>query len=413
MTDDLAVTLTRMQSRVYRDPTRFKVCICGRRGTKTFLGNAWLIEGAVTKPKSVNWYVGPILDDARDLFYEPVLDLLPRELVASHNRTRYEIVLVNGSVLRGLSEDKAKRGHGVDRLVCDEFAWWADFSEVWQAELRPALSDRQGKAMFLTTPAGYNWAYDLFMRSDQPDWASWSWTTVEGGYVTQAEVDAARADYTDPRIFRQEYEASFEALSGRVYDCFDRAPPDGNVDPSIEDKGAEILVGMDFNINPMSAVIAVKMADECHVLDSLEIQTSNTEEMAVELETRYPGRTIIVCPDPSGKARKTCAPGGVTDFTILERHGFAVHAPSKAPLVRDRINNTQAVLLAGERRRLKVHPRAKHLIKALDGLCYKPDTNQPDKSSGLDHVTDALGYLLWQEFNVLESRKATIKTHLY
>ena len=56
---------------------------------------------------------------------------------------------------------------------------------------------------------------------------------------------------------------------------------------------------------------------------------------------------------------------------------------------------------AAGRRRLKVHPRAVALIRALDGLTYKPGTSIPDKSLGLDHVADALGYLVWQRFNLL------------
>jgi hypothetical protein len=188
-----------------------------------------------------------------------------------------------------------------------------------------------------------------------------------------------------------------------VYSNFSRARfPAGNIDPGVTDSGAELLVGMDFNVNPMSAVIGVRAVDECHVLDALEIQTSNTEEMAGELKARYPNRRIIVCPDPAGKQRHSSSPVGQTDFTILQRFGFQVRAPLGPPLVVDRVNNTQAMLLAGEgRRRLRVHPRAEPLIRTLDGLTYKEGTSQPDKNLGLDHIGDALGYLLWQEFNVL------------
>jgi hypothetical protein len=134
------------------------------------------------------------------------------------------------------------------------------------------------------------------------------------------------------------------------------------------------------------------------------VPSSNTEEVAAELRGRYPGRRIVVCPDPSGRARKSSAPVGQTDFTILERAGFTVRAGKNAPPVVDRINNVQAMLLAGNgRRRLLVHPKAHALVRGLDGLTYKEGTSQPDKTLGLDHITDALGYLLWQEFNVLQA----------
>lgn len=197
--------------------------------------------------------------------------------------------------------------------------------------------------------------------------------------------------------------------NGRVYSSFIGKPyPAGNIDESVRDTGAELLVGMDFNVNPMSAVIAVRAGDECLVLDSIEIQTSNTEEMADELKKRYPTRRIIVCPDPSGKQRKSSAPVGQTDFTILQRHGFQVRAPNAAPAVVDRVNNTQQMLFHDDRRRVRVHPKAKALITGLANLVYKEDTSQPDKKSGFDHITDAFGYLLWQEFNVLQNRRLKV-----
>src|SRR5690606_16492300 len=229
---------------------------------------------------------------------------------------------------------------------------------------------------------------------------SWQFTTLDGGRVPLSELEEARRTL-DARVFRQEFEASFETLHGRVYSNFDR---DVHIDASVEDTGAELLVGMDFNVNPMSAVIAVRAADECHVLDALELPVSNTEEMAAEIRRRYPNRRIIVCPDPSGRARKTSAPVGQTDFTILQRAGFKVRAPNVAPLVVDRENNTQALLRSADGRvRIKVHPRAKALIRGWDGLTYKEGTSQRDKTLGLDHICDAFDYMAWQEFNVLKT----------
>jgi hypothetical protein len=68
----------------------------------------------------------------------------------------------------------------------------------------------------------------------------------------------------------------------------------------------------------------------------------------------------------------------------------------------DRVNNAQQMFSHGERRRVRIHPRAKALTTGLANLTYKEGTSQPDKKSGFDHICDALGYLLWQEFNVLE-----------
>jgi phage terminase large subunit len=216
-------------------------------------------------------------------------------------------------------------------------------------------------------------------------------------------AEAARLKAADEDAFEHVWMGGyFFGGNGRVYSSFISRPfPAGNVDEGVKDIGGELLVGMDFNVNPMSAVLAIRVVDECHVLDALEVPTSNTEEMAAEIRRRYPNRRVIVCPDPAGKQRHTNAPVGQTDFTILQRAKFEVRAPNAAPPVVDRINNAQAMFLADGRRRVRIHPKARPLITGLANLTYKEGTSIQDKKSGFDHICDALGYLLWQEFNVL------------
>jgi hypothetical protein len=219
-------------------------------------------------------------------------------------------------------------------------------------------------------------------------------------------TEAQRLFRADPEAFEHIWGGGyFLGGNGRVYSAFKKKPyPEGNIDESIEDTGGELLVGMDFNVNPMSAVVAVRAVDECLVIDALELPVSNTEEMVAEIRSRYPGRHVIVCPDPSGKQRKTSAPVGQTDFTILERAGFKVRAPNAAPPVVDRENNANAMYrdLDG-RRRARIHPKAAALITALSNLTYKEGTSQRDKGSHFDHICDAMDYLLWQEFNVMQT----------
>ena len=210
----------------------------------------------------------------------------------------------------------------------------------------------------------------------------------------------------DPDLYEHVWGGGyFLGGSGRVYSSFLNKPfPDGSIDESITDHGGTLLVGIDFNVDPMSAVVAVRAADECLVLDALEIRTSNTEELVAELRQRYPGtRHIRACPDPSGNQRKTSAPVGQTDHTILRAGGLEVASPRKAPPIVDRINNTNAMLYDGKtgRRRCRVHPDAKALVTGLSNLVYKEGTSQQEKGR-YDHICDALGYLLWQEFNVLD-----------
>jgi len=195
----------------------------------------------------------------------------------------------------------------------------------------------------------------------------------------------------DPRRFAQEMEAQFEAAQGRIYHAFSSTVNARNLGivPEIP-----LLVGMDFNVALMTAVVAQRVENNVHVIDEIVLQNSNSIEMVQELTRRHPRRGTVH-PDPSGAARKTSAPVGQTDFTIIREAGWKVYEMRRPYQWVDRINTVNATLCnANGERRLFIDPKCKHLIRALDGYCYKEATNIPDKASGQDHITDALGYLI-------------------
>lgn len=276
------------------------------------------------------------------------------------------------------------------------------------------LTDKQGCALLIGTPLGLNHFYDAYMRGQDDefkDWASWQFTTLQGGNVSKKELNTA-TKVLSTKVFKQEFEASFETSSGKVYYEFSRSLHIRS--DILSTSHSELWVGLDFNVNPMCAVIGAKAADEIHIFDYLEISNSNTYEVADELRRRYPRNNITIYPDPTGKARKSSSQAGITDFSILRNAGFKVLAPNKAPFVRDRINTVNSLLKNTEgRARCFIHPRCKPLIKALEGLTYKKETNQVDKNTGFDHITDALGYLICYEFPIQATRFSLGRTTGY
>ena len=136
----------------------------------------------------------------------------------------------------------------LDACVLDEAAFFKDLENAWQAVLRPALADKAGRAMFISTPNGLSNAFaDIWELSlTEPDWKRWSFTTIDGGWVPQAEIEAARRTLSK-ELFEQEFLASFMNMMGCVYKSFS----DANIEPDIEDMdGATLLLGCDFNVKP-------------------------------------------------------------------------------------------------------------------------------------------------------------------
>lgn len=391
--------LSLAQDTIAQDQHRFRVVVAGRRFGKTHLSIRELCYHA-RKPMSEVWYVAPTYRQAKQIVWRKLKHKLQDlKWTQKVNESELTITLKNGSniSLKGADNADSLRGIGLDMLVLDEFA---DIDpEAWYEVLRPTLADKQGKALFIGTPKGMgNWAHDLYtMPLEQPgQWASFQYTTIEGGNVKPEEIEAARKDL-DERTFRQEFLATFETYAGRIYYAFDRkdnCQPPEHIDLSI------VYIGMDFNIDPMSAVVAVRQGDNLYVIDEIRMFSSNTTEIVEEIKSRYGKSKVFVYPDPAGAARKSSA-GGVTDHTILSNSGFVVKAPRAHTPVRDRINAVNSRLKDSTGiRHLFIHPKCKYTIEGLERHTYKEGTSQPDKDSGYDHMMDALGYMVDYMFPV-------------
>jgi hypothetical protein len=388
--------LTNPQKKVIKDDSRFRVLITGRRFGKTYLAINELAKFA-SQPNKKVWYVAPSYRQAKAICWGVLKEkMLQHKWVKSINHSDLTITLKNNSqiTLRGSDNENSLRGVGLHGLVMDEFA---DISkETWYEVLRPTLSDTKGHALFCGSPRGFgNWSYELFKQGEiNKDWKSFQYTTLEGEQVSQDEIEQAKQDL-DLRTFQQEYEATFVNYSGMIYYNFSR---DKNIVEKYNKNSGILHIGLDFNVDPMSAVVCVIENDRIYMIDEIQIYSSNTNEMCDEIRTRYKSKQIVVYPDPSARQRKTSA-GGITDLAILKNFGFDVKCKNTAPLVRDRINAVNSKLKnVNGKNNLFIVKSCKNAIKSIERQIYKEGTHIPDKDSGYDHMNDALGYLVEYNF---------------
>jgi len=406
-TAELVKNLTEPQRAVYESPERFKLLCSGRRFGKTYLCITRLLNWALEKPGSLNWYVTANYRMAKQIAWRQLKTMAPKELIVKSHESDLSVEFVNGSViaLRGSENEDTLRGVSLSSLVVDEAAYVRQ--TAWEMVLRPALSDQGGPAWFITTPAGLNWFHDLWEQAqDQDDWRTFSYTTIQGGNVPPEEVEAARRTL-DERTFKQEYLASFETLAGRVYPDFS----DENISEDVKDTGGEIYWGTDFNVGIMAGVLASRVGNTVHIWDEVAVKQSNTDEVCQMLKERFPGRTILAYPDPTGSAHKTSS-AGRTDHDIIRRYGFQCISPKAAWAVKDKINATNWMIRTADgQMRMFIHPRCKHTIKALKNVTYKEGASDYviDKSANIEHWTDGLGYLVLGAFNpmYMQSGKGT------
>lgn len=438
-TFDLNLRLRPPQLEIFRAPNRHKVVVAGSRFGKTYLALVFLIISACRFRRSRNWYICPTRIMAKDIAWTDLkllLGITPEDgglsdaeapLVRSVNEGDLRITLINGSIIQLMTaqEPDRLRGRALKTVVLDEYA---DMDpKVWVA-IRPRIGDKKlrlmygelGRTLFIGTPKGMNHFKDLYdeVRTGDrgDDWRAWRYTSLEGLNIDASEIESARHDLA-ARDFRQEYEATFESIEGRIYHSFLRdwyqvggLLNHGNLDQSVHDMGGVISVGADFNVNPMCWTLSSKVAAErpfivnprnpkgiqyeLHTWKEYRIENCNTDMMMKAIRQDYPNRHLVVFPDPSGAARHTTsALVGQSDHTIIQSYGADVYLP-KFKTNSDKYNCVNGLLCnsLGHRRAL-INPRTcPQLVKSLDGLCYVEGSNLPDKSKGYDHLSDAYAY---------------------
>lgn len=208
-------TLHRSQHEVCDNLGRFSVLCAGRRYGKTRLGTLLCIAKAAERKHC--WWVGPNYPTA-SVGWRMLRQLAMQIPGAEIREADKRITLPTGGWVQVRSADapESLRGEGLDFVVIDEVAHIAKFGEAWEQALRPALSDRQGGALFISTPKGYNHFYELWQKGEAEGWARWQMPSWANPFLAQSEIDAAKRDLP-ALVFRQEYGAEFVQIAGAVF----------------------------------------------------------------------------------------------------------------------------------------------------------------------------------------------------
>lgn len=215
----LNFSLLAWQKEVFQDDARFKVVAAGRRCGKSRLSAVTLlIEGLNCPDGSSVMYVAPTLGQARTIIWD-LLHELGRPIIKSSHVNNLEITLINGKkiLVRGADNPDSLRGVSLVYLVLDECAFIKQ--DVWEKILRAALSDKKGRALFISTPSGRNWFYDVFklgQSGSDEEWKAWHKTTADNETIDPKEIEAAKRTLSS-FAFKQEYLSSFDTAGADIF----------------------------------------------------------------------------------------------------------------------------------------------------------------------------------------------------
>ncbi|MBI3679017.1 MAG: hypothetical protein HY235_01195 [Acidobacteria bacterium] len=349
----------------------------------------------------------PMLRDATQASF---LELLTsNDIPFDHNRAENVIVLkdVRSRILfRALEEFERLRGTNLSWFGVDELTYTPE--EAWlrlEGRLRDPKATRLcGFAVW--TPKGYDWVYRRFIAGDRAGYSAVQARPNENQYLL-AQVpdfyDRLKTSY-DELFYRQEALGEYlNVRAGRVYHTFDRSI---HVREAAVDRNLPLLWALDFNVDPMCSVVAQMNGKVVEVIDEIVLPQASTANACEELRNRYqiPPVGIAVYGDASGEHMQT---SGTSDYEIIRRFFARIGTPNvrykvpkSNPPVRERVGlmNGKFRNAAGDAE-LFIDARCKELILDLEQVVYKPGTQVIDKDDDpkRTHLSDALGYLIWQE----------------
>ena len=387
---------------IVKHPAKRKVLVAGRRFGKSHLSLIWLLSRGLEENER-RWIVTPNYRQGRNTTWKLMRQMF-REYDCKINETDLSVKMPNGSevAIRGAENENSLRGVGLTMVVMEEYSYIKP--HVWDEIIYPTLTTTDGDAFFIGTPNGYDHLYDAYLRgqSNDPDWKSWQYTTVDGGYVPEEEIKKAKS-MMDERAFKTEFLASFETTGNRAAYNFDRSTHVRKA----EQLSSSLFWGMDFNVDYMSAVLGCEYSNgTIHYFDEIRQTNSNTEEMAKAMIKI--AHNVPVYPDAAGSARSTTS--NRSDHSILKEFRFQVISKKANPPIKDRIMSLNRILKdANGRIRMTVDPKCIHLIKDLEQVQRSRDGKIDKSNIALTHMFDACSYYIAYKYPIVNRMPVSVE----
>jgi len=388
------------------------MCYGGSRSGKTFNIVRCIIARAV-KCKSRHIILRLTFNSVKTSVFmdtfPKVMSICYPHLSYSVNKSDYCVTYPNGSEIwfGGLDDDKR-----VEKHLGKEYStiFFNECSQLSYSSIQIMLTRLAEKSILKkkvyydeNPPSKKHWSYWLFIKKLEPiesepldnpeEYASIimnpkdNLENIDQDYIKMLEKmpEKERMRFLEGEFTNDD--------DGAAYYSFDR---ETHVKETKQMAGA-MYIGMDFNVNPMTAVILQYVNNQFHIHDEIYLENSDTYKMCDALVKK--GVSGLVIPDSTGKNRKT---SGKSDHEILKENGFKIPSVQN-PFVTDRVNNVNRLLTEN---RIIINPKCKKLIGDLEKVSWKDNKLDQKTDSMLTHISDALGYALWHLEPIQGIRKA-------
>ncbi len=324
------------------------------------------------------------------------------------SKSEIEVTMPNfaGTILfRTAQNYRLIKGLNVTDFIIDEFdsILYKNQILVWRESIARIRVVPDGTGAITTTPEGFKYSWELFVEginNKPPIGRLINAKSYDNPFTGQQYIDDLYAQY-DKQVAEQYIEGGFVDINSMpAYYGWDKV----HLIKEYPTIGQHYLIGMDFNVDPMVAVVGeIGSGGMLYIFEEIILRNSNTEEMARVIANKYGNRDITIFPDlTSLKKRATNAPLGVSDIKILREPPFNFRIDgNRISTQRDRLNTVNAAFSHGK---IKIAKSCKYLIKDIN-LSARADDGRIDKKRELPgkpwvHITDAAGYLIQRLFPI-------------
>lgn len=405
-----------VQTALVNDVVRFKVVPAGRRSGKTERAKRFVAREAMREVGA--YFLGaPTRAQVKRVYWQDMKRLtLSSVFTTRPSESELTIYLPNGSTVSLIGLDQPQRMEGTIWTggVIDEIA---DVKEgAWAENISPALDTFnpmnpgfRAWCWLIGVPDGLNHYHDLAqyaLNSGDPDWKFYTWKSSD---ILPPDVIAAAKRRMSLSQYRQEYEASFETATGRIYPDYS---PRNFTSETIQ-KHEQIMMMCDFNFTPMSTALGVwREGLGLCLLDEIILVSAVAKQTAQEFVERYKhheNKSLVLYGDPAGRAGEKH--GHASDYVdieyVLRRNGWYVErrVKSAAPAIKDRQNAVRAMIVnaAGEVS-LRVNiEKAKYCHKGLATVQLKKGSTFIEEEGEFQHITTAIGYCVDYEWPIIST----------
>lgn len=365
------------------------------------------------------------IENAQIAIYEPTVDLIkkimyPRfEEILGNAGLQYklnksegiiEVTNIGTVIFRSLENPDRIIGYEVHHSHVDELdtldsekaeeAWHKLLARNRKAiRLRnPKKGMRKNTAGVYTTPEGFRFVYKRWKKEQKEGYELIQASTYDNPFLPKEYIENLRDSYPEQLIDAYLAGKFVNLESGTVYPNYD--PIKNDTSETIQTDFEHVHIGMDFNVNHMSATVGVKRYGKLFILDEIS-DVRDTPAMIEEIQSRYAtGRQITIYPDASGRSTKS-VDASKSDIGLLREAGFRINAPKKNPPVRNRIVSLNT-LFKNANGAVSLYINSTKCPTLVDNLLEQAyDKNGiPLKSNNVDHMLDALGYLAHRMYGV-------------